>query len=185
MDTLTFISSIVSSLAWPTAAVILAVLFRVPLQKAFDRLKTAEVPGFKAEFEDRLKQAEKQADKAALPPAPPAPEHDDRPPSSRIFESWRELEAYLNDMYMRHKGSRPRYTDLREFLYELGSKSLIPRESIAIFNDLRGIRNQAVHPRGEGQDVTSLQADEFANLTARLMQQLKLIDSAPHALPKA
>ena len=180
MDKLTFISHILSSIAWPTAAVILAFVFRTPLKEILERLTKLEVLGVIADFDKKLKEAEKQADKADLPPAPRQPAIAyDRPPSSRTFEAWRTLETYLNDLFMQHKGSHPHsYTQLREFLYELANDGRIPQQSTALFNDLRAIRNRAVHPRADEPDVSSLQADEFVNLTSRLVEQLKRLDTA-------
>jgi hypothetical protein len=181
MDYLTFASNIVSSLAWPVAAVTLAVIFRESLEKIFERLKTAELPGVKAEFVTaKLIEAEKQAEKADLPPAPPqAAIEDDRPPSSRIFEAWRILEQSLNELFIKHKGSHPlTYSQLREFLYELAGDGRLPPQSIAIFNDLRAIRNRAVHPKADAPDVSSSQAKEFAGLASRLVELLKLIDKS-------
>lgn len=186
MDPLTFVANLVGSVAWPTAAVILAFAFRVPLKEILERLTKLEALGVKADFDKKLKEAEKQAEKADLPPAPRQPAlQDDRPPSSRVFQAWRELESHLNDVFTRHTGSPPRsYTALRDFLHELETKGVIPRESIALFNDLRAIRNRAVHPRSDSPDVSSLQADEFANLTARLIEQLKRLDTATVGQPR-
>lgn len=178
MDTLTFISSIVASLAWPLAAVVLALLFRRSIERLLERMTAAKVPGFEAEFEKKLKEAEKEADAANLPPPPDAAASlDGRPPTSRVFESWLELETTLNELYCRRRGATPsKYSDIREFLYSLGAEGKLPRESISIFNKLRTIRNQVVHAKADGPELTPAQAEEFSLLTARLIEQLKRID---------
>lgn len=50
MTGLQFTASIVNSLAWPTAAVVAAVLLRKELRDAFRRMQSLKFPGVEATF---------------------------------------------------------------------------------------------------------------------------------------
>ena len=79
-------ASVVGSLAWPVAVVILAVLFRRQVASAVESLQEFEAPGFKGKFRNKLDDAAETADallaeqvelaeapaSSAAPPVPPA-----------------------------------------------------------------------------------------------------------------
>ncbi len=50
--------------------------------------------------------------------------------------------------------------------------NLLPPEAVSLLNDLRALRNVAVHPRDEGPPPTAEQAREFVLLSQRLVQAL-------------
>ena len=58
---MSFVASLVESLAWPTAALMAALVFMSSLRGAFRRLKKVEGPGFKAAFGSQLAQVEESA----------------------------------------------------------------------------------------------------------------------------
>lgn len=178
MDLLTFIAEIIKAVAWPIAAIVLAVLYRASIVKLLERVKSAKGPGFEAEFGEQLSQIQREADEADLPPATTTPvASDDRPPPTRVFESWQSLEMLLNELYLKAKGSPPRtYSDLRGFFYELVDKGRLQPQVKSIYNRLRIIRNRAVHPQAGDTPISEVEAKEYADLTARLVEELKAVE---------
>lgn len=117
MAVLTFVSALVNALARPAVTITVVILFRDAFRALLTRVRSAEGAGFKSEFEDELKQADKKADEADLPPAPALDTGAyDRPPSTRVFEAWRQLETLLYDVFTSRKGEAPQtYTELLNF----------------------------------------------------------------------
>ena len=62
MDWLQFIASVIGSLAWPAAAVILGFMFREQVRKLLDKMKSLKAPGgIEAAFEQEAKELNVQA----------------------------------------------------------------------------------------------------------------------------
>jgi hypothetical protein len=107
---LQFGAAIVNSLAWPLAAVLIAVFLRKQLLTAFQRMKSLEFPGGKAEF-DTLGKVEQAVAVVASGTGSaadgPAARHDlaefsvvqaliENAPGQAVIDAWQLLEYHLN-----------------------------------------------------------------------------------------
>src|SRR5260221_11590560 len=72
MDWKTFFANIISSLAWPAAAVAIIVLLRIPVARLVTLLRKLKWKDLELDFAEKLEEAEKEADAAQLPAIKPA-----------------------------------------------------------------------------------------------------------------
>ena len=63
MDWLEFISSVVGSVAWPSAAVFLGFMFREHVRKLLDKMKSLKAPGIEASFTEKVEEVAVEAKK--------------------------------------------------------------------------------------------------------------------------
>jgi hypothetical protein len=152
MDFLTFISSLVQSLAWPAAIALIAFWFRGELRSLFPRLRRIKHKETEIEFiaeVERLK-----ADVEADLPAIPAPAEEDVDVLNRLAEI--EPRAAISEAYRRielaaaravQRLNIPVDTSLRtpsRYISMLSQKHLDPKRFRQV-DELRKLRNEAVH----------------------------------------
>src|SRR5260370_1218861 len=117
MDWLQFLASLVKSLAWPTALVILVLLFRVPVRRALLSLTRLKYKDLELDFGRELKELEKEAKAIDITPQPPksiAPTQRDssqllqeaaqlaqRFPEPAVAVAWQAVEDELMQAVMR------------------------------------------------------------------------------------
>lgn len=179
MDRYQFIADVVRSLvslAWPVALVVATYLFRDKLNELLPllRLKYKDL-----DVSFRLDQAEKEAE--ALPPGEepptPTPEETDKfirlaqiSPSSAIAEKSREVEQALADFSEAVGLKDQRMRGWLAWTRELRKHALIDTATAALLDDLRAIRNAAVH--GGGRVLTEDDAFRFGALADKLISSL-------------
>ncbi len=166
MDTLTFISNMVSSLIWPIVVVFIVVILRRPLRDLIAdlgrRLRSLKFPGGEAEFSDELAEIKEAADEANLPPAPISPpvgpllleiEEYERQwvklaelsPRAAITEAWQQVEIAMREVAQIPERE---YRSLLTVIRDLGKRQILTTDILAIVGELRGIRNTAAHGLG-------------------------------------
>jgi hypothetical protein len=151
--------------------------------KQLERLTKLKVPGVESEFSEGIKEAEKKAEAANLPDvvAPTPTEKPvsitwdkkaspeawiDRYPEIAILQAWKEVEEAVSDKYGRQiKGNRVIHA---------------PQEIRPVYEQLRQLRNKAAHG-GPGQ-IRAADAEEFIQLSKRLLAQVEKTDSPPRPL---
>lgn len=82
MDGYGFIASLVASLAWPTAAVVIASTQRKPVGRLIDRIKKAKLFGTEVEIGDELEKVRTALENEPDTPALPAPAEAPTSPST-------------------------------------------------------------------------------------------------------
>jgi uncharacterized protein YutE (UPF0331/DUF86 family) len=175
MDWLQFLSSILASLAWPAAVVICVLLLRRELIQVMRRLRRIKYGDAEAEFGERLEEVEE--DIAQLPvPVSPEPEVVERQleykgldrfsNSSQVFVSWLAVESAILNL-ARTAGllqpNMPSYTAAELLL----RNQLIDRSTFRAIQELRELRNIAVHPT-DARAVTKEEANRFKKLADRV-----------------
>jgi hypothetical protein len=160
MDWLTFISKIIDSLAWPASIAFLFYLLRNDLPTIAKYIKKLKYKDLEMEFGESLKAVDKET-KEAIPAVPDTiaisgqtlDQVKDRlnsiaelAPRSAILEAWLQVESAAVDV-VRKKGisdfkSMPGPMRLRDYLIK---GELLNKRQIAIFEQLRVLRNEAVH----------------------------------------
>lgn len=160
MDVLTFLSKVVEAIAWPGTVIILLAIMRKELPaiaKSLSRLKYKDIElEFGAATQaiaDEVKQAvppsEKEISLFGLPQGAAQAKLEaiaELAPRAAILEAWLQVEAAAADV-IRTKGlaspsSFPGPLRLREGLQKGG---ILNARQVAIFEQLRTLRNEAVH----------------------------------------
>lgn len=150
MDWLSFIASVVGSLAWPGAVVCVALLLRRELKGLLPFLRKLKAGPVEAEFERELKEVN-----ASLPSTRPRLlegrsqllQLAELSPRAAVLEAWRGVESASRRAALQHASGSP-VPDVSSPLRAinlLAQRKLISGEEIALFHDLRGLRNQATH----------------------------------------
>lgn len=156
MDWLTFIVELFKALTWPVVVVAVVLLLRREIRDLLPFLKRLKAGPVEAEF-DREVQEIKSGVETQLPSIPPSvttsPEQQkllqlaEVNPRSAIIEAWRGIEFAARKLLE----SRDPSLTLREhqspiaLLKALNRLEVLTRDEVALFNDLRSLRNQAVH----------------------------------------
>lgn len=179
---LPFIARLVEALAWPAVLTGVLIWLRKPLADLAVALRTAKVSGMELTFDRGLQAVEHQVEVADLPVADNAKAQsvhvaDGRSlssyldsiaivsPRAAISEAWRYVETA---MYRALEDSgEPRRLNPREAAHALFRKELLPEDALGVLEQLRRLRNTAVHA-GE-MDLTAAQAAEYAQLAERLI----------------
>ena len=108
MDQLSFIASIVSSLAWPTVVVIVAILLRKPMMRVAPYLRTLKYSDIELSFGQEVAEVQRVAE-AKLPTQPESRHLPDTiweeimrlseaRPRTAIREAWRRVETELTNL---------------------------------------------------------------------------------------
>ncbi|GCF88138.1 hypothetical protein [Shewanella sp. M-Br] len=160
MDWLTFFSSIINALAWPATLITLLVLIRKQLPQIARSLRRLKYKDIEVEFSETAKAIANEV-KAIVPAAQAenkiAGQEKEQvkarleaiaelAPRAAILESWLQVEAAAADV-IRQKNlgpsnSYPGPMRLRDSLQKGG---VLNNRQLAIFEQLRTLRNEAVH----------------------------------------
>lgn len=157
MDWLEFIASLVNSLAWPGAVVILVLILRKPLSGLIPLLQRLKYKDLEIEFGKRVEEISEEI--VATLPRPtlkyvPSPSEShaiqlaEVSPRAAVVEAWREVERAVIGAAERHDLStgkeQGRVTSLRA-IRSLEQAELVERDKVRLLNDVRVLRNQAAH----------------------------------------
>lgn len=155
MDWLQFMASLVGSLAWPLAAVVLGFMFREQVRKLLDKVKSFKAAGLEAAFaEDTKKIADRVEAKLPAPAekspldcsmgqkfVPPADER----PSAVILDSWWQLEHAVGDMVNELSIETKHPANIGNCLDAL--KDFLPTDTRIFIDELHKLRNQVAQNR--------------------------------------
>lgn len=154
------ISKLLASVAWPTAAVLIAYFFREELRQLFGRLESLKYKDAEAKFNKQLKEAQE----AAEPVRQKIPEGWEKAsaramftqyeqfrriaevsPRAAILEAWIDVEvaiyAAAEKAGLEVKGPGNAYSLARNLV----SLNKIPKDILPFFEKLRRLRNDAAH----------------------------------------
>lgn len=165
MDWMTFVSSLVGSIAWPVAAFAIAFLFRSQIRKLLDRLRKLSVGDNSMDFSKELEEAEDTAkaivaeSAEALPSAPNAlPLPDTRTqqlialaPAMAVMDIWKPLERKIVKLAEPLALSRMKNRDGKTVPgARIGARILLDNGVItsatySLVRDLNELRNRAAH----------------------------------------
>lgn len=151
MDWLTFISSLVRSLAWPVFALILALLFRDQILQFGSFIKKLRAGPIEAEFEHDLEQLRSLSPGRVDVVSARAGEEEtfltelaERHPSTAILEAWTRLERAARVLLssQQNEDSDPGEVStarLPELLVRVG---LIDQPQVTLYHELRRLRRE-------------------------------------------
>lgn len=180
MDSLSFVSSVIGAVAWPVAAVVIAFAFRSELRALVPLLRKLKAGPIEAEFERDVKAIEQEA--GSIVAVKPPEELEGRQemlrelarvnPRSAILEAWLGVESAVRKAALQRTGGSPPpdvSSPLRT-MRELVQNEIVTSGDAALFHDLRGLRNQAVHIQDFNPSYES--ALEYVKLASLLEARL-------------
>lgn len=188
MGWLEWSASLAGSLAWPTAAVIIAIIFRGQIKGLLSKLRKLSWGDKIADFSDKLDEVEIQTKSSAAPEEPaPLREQDiiterfvkllEIAPGAAVLDAWIEIEKLISTLVNQHIGStrithhgdkavkrRGTITNLAA----LANTEVLPDELYRMLVSLQQLRNRAAHESISGQD-----AIRFQSLAVEAKRQLE------------
>lgn len=182
MDSLTFIAKIIESIAWPIASLILVILLKAEIQSLLPFIKRLKAGPLEAEFERELRELRTTVEiDPVLPPTEKTLSTAEQKllqlieinPRSAILEAWQGVEAYARklvvDLGLHDPG--PESRPLLDTYRAIARANLLSLEDLALFHELRSLRNQAAH--AEDFNPTKEAALNYVQLASRLRVKLE------------
>lgn len=179
MDGYQFTSSVIGAVAWPIAAVIIALAFRTQITGLLKRIKEASWGETKVSFSDQLDKVEAGARPLELTPDAPGLPQAQAPvplgdrfqtllaisPNLAILDSWADLERSLRNLAQQHNLTENIET-MRPDQLALGlkSKGHLTVAAMKTVSEMRALRNRAAH----SEDITAADALRFGELAQRM-----------------
>lgn len=181
MDTMQFLASLVSSLAWPVAVVVVLILFRQritelfdqlprrvkagPLELEWDRAAAVTATGLAASQHERQERTDATPieDLADLSPLAEAA------PRAAVLDAAARVESSLRARFESSDVDVPPSRGMRDLARRAQDAGLIESETARSIEGLTIMRNLAAHTRDE---VTPERAREFLTLAEAIIYQL-------------
>lgn len=172
-----FIVQTIVAVAWPAAFVTVAFGFRTEVKVLLSRLKALKVSGAEVGFSELLDEASREA--AAIPAiqTPSAMIDIDeevvaKHPHFAVIEAWRAIEAEISGLMQVIDPTIPSHEiNVFRSLRMLRKTELVSFDILELLEDLRRIRNAAVHDKEP--NITNGQALEFLSIASRVEDALK------------
>lgn len=194
MTGLEFLASVIASLAWPATAVALVVILRRPLSAVLMKTKRLKYKDLEMDFEQELKELEAKARAISVEPKQKALEPDarsvdaqtllsqaeslaDELPHVTVALAWSAVEDSLAGAVMRLAVSPdyPPYNSSSKNAQLLLGQGLIDKETLALLDGMRTLRNAVVHRAAEAP-VTADQAREYLALARGICEKTDALD---------
>ena len=187
MNLFEFISSIISSLAWPVIVLIIVFILKNPLSKILISLTKFRYKDLEMEFE-RLKSSTKSLPETIESKTIPESERiiyssleeqiadiAPRSPEGAILIAWSTIEAAVSSAVMRLAISPepPSYRSVIHNVECLKKSTDIDKTVFAILNDLRTVRNQVAHVRERRYKISVEQALSYGKTTEKIIKILQ------------
>ena len=195
MDWLTFIANIVSSVAWPASAVVIALIFRSQLTDLLKRITKGKFAGGEFEFSEsaqgQLADAKVDLQTNDAPDDSSEDENEldvayrllEISPRAAIIEAWRIITERAQIKIMDEIEDSSESSDFTDSGDLLGRHfpparmteyfrkyRILSADEIELFDELRHLRNQAKHV--EDFDIGDKKSKEYLILAELLMEHL-------------
>jgi hypothetical protein len=191
---LTFISNLVSSLAWPITVFVIILVLRHQIATLLPNVRHLRYGDFEVEFGKKIEHLKEEIEQANLPrleapgpgvlgEVPPVPrtanylmELADVFPRAAILEAWTEVELAAKEAAARtgmdvHPDRSLKFMTMQTLLETLQRNSQIDKSVPSILRDLRALRNSVAHTRQV--DVSTSKAKEYVRLALRVASALR------------
>jgi hypothetical protein len=183
MDTLTFISEIIKSLAWPIAVAFLVLMLRKPIAHLIPLLRKLKYKELEMEFSEEI--AELKAEATVPITSTGQPTITQTAPPSRllqlvnfstraaIMEAWLEVEVAATEVASSFwnqpsNDTFRNYPNLGEYLLQC---NVIDAKQLETFNKLKQLRNKAAH--AEALNLSENDAKSYIELASALAAHIK------------
>jgi len=151
MNTLQFVSELIKALVWPLTVSVLALVFRVEIRALLGRIRKGKVGPAELEFEATMRSLERES-KSLGTEAPqttlasPVVALAGAEPRAAVISAWLQVEDAIEQLiYSRTHVPEEVPRNRTALLRALTRSELLDAEHIALLNDLRALRNQAVY----------------------------------------
>jgi len=193
VDWLTFVATVLGSLAWPAAVLLIALLLREPIRALLPLLQRLKYKDLEVEFGKRVEEVRdevvRELPSDVLPELPTGESAAlarlaEVSPRAAVLEAWREVESAATSAARAIGGDAFRNKALTfEAIRLLEQTESLDRSVISLLRDLRGLRNEAAHAPDFVLSKDS--ALEFATSASAVARYLKKVaDRASQANPK-
>jgi hypothetical protein len=183
---LTFVTGIAAACAWPLIIIILAFSLKTPLLDLLRDVKRFRYGKFEAEFERGIRNLEQEAEEAELPSGERM-EQDTAPglasrlyrlaeinPRAAVIEAWLLVEEELRAAAMQLGLHTSPQASSIQILRALSKEQLISKSLLSITDELRHLRNIAVH---EPEFVIEMnEVIDYIRLSLRVVEALSNVD---------
>lgn len=174
-----FVVTLLVGIAWPVAVVWVAYLFKDEIRALLHRMSQLKYKDVEAKFELGLAQAEAKAIAIDIPKpfAPPSPEVTskleslrriaDVSPGAAILEAWVLVEEAAGKSGFAQGAAQPRVNPYL-FVEELVRLGKLPAGSEGLLDQMRKLRNQAVHL--PDFSISQDEADRYLELASKMSE---------------
>ncbi|UZM14228.1 DUF4145 domain-containing protein [Pseudomonas kielensis] len=152
MDWLQFVSSVVSSLAWPAAVIAVVVLLRDPLGKLVPLIRTLKYKEWQidvgqelAAVKVSLESTDVQTHEEAEEPTPVFRQLALIEPRAAVLSAWAPVELALKDLSRKHHDSFKVGMPIFLVIESLCKEGILDPKTYEVLGRLMRIRNEAVH----------------------------------------
>ncbi|OYX89762.1 MAG: hypothetical protein B7X90_06530 [Novosphingobium sp. 17-62-19] len=169
--------SLIGALAWPLAALVIALVFRRPLLTLLARLDELSWGDKAARFAHKLDRLESEAPPALAEPDGPeialTGDHGrfikllDLSPNAAVLDSWSRVEEALQGLALAHSLAS---TDAAKASRALQQRGVLPARTVGMIGEMRSLRNAAAH----NQDISVSDALRFRNLAKGVLNEIRL-----------
>jgi hypothetical protein len=190
VDYKTFIAEIVKALAWPVTVLGIVYILKQPLARVILTLTKLKYKDLELEFEDKLQDAKKEAERANLPPSPLLAavtkdtylELATHSPREAILEAFSEVLDAALETAKRHglAGTQSSLKDSPMALIRLlRNAGVLDAQQELVFKQLRVLRNDAYDSPTFA--LTAASAIQYVTLAKRLADYLRAKSPTPSA----
>jgi hypothetical protein len=187
VNTLEFISSLIKSLAWPIVVLTIVILLRQPLIRILSSLNKVTFNNLEMDFEKKLDEIESSLeDKEQIFDKDQENNEQDEQikevaavsPNASITMSWSMVEQEIQATIQRLAISPdyPAHNSPFKNIVLLKNYNILDIETLNILNELRNLRNKAVHSHASDIKLTYLDALKYHELALKVVQVLKNIE---------
>jgi hypothetical protein len=184
VDTLTFISNVIASIAWPASIVLAAFVLRGPIRELLKLLTKLRYGELEFNFERKVEKLEIQAGEA-IPASDTAgvvqkqllsneiASLAETSPRAAIVEAWLQLSSAALRALKKKGFPVPPGKEISPRFVEdsLGEANLLSKEQLKLLRQLRTTRNSAVH--GSSFNVDAGAALTYVSVARQLSQYLE------------
>ncbi|MGH8897186.1 MAG: hypothetical protein ACRDZ4_09235 [Egibacteraceae bacterium] len=191
MSNLEFLASVLESLAWPAAAIVIALLFRHQLRNLLSGPMSRMKAGpFEVEWDRLLSEAETELDK------PPQPGHETTlsgplseelapvvtvDPTTAVLEAHARIEQELRRLLQGSTNTDSERMGAVRLVRLAADAGVVPREMVAAIEGLSVLRNLTAH--GRANAVTEEQAYDYLAMAEAVLFALSRASDGHNVRP--
>jgi hypothetical protein len=183
MNWLQFSASVIGSVIWPLAILVIVFIFREEVARLLKQAKKLGAAGISVELSERVAAARNSASIVQGEQDARAPETTKLDPitlelartfpEAAVVQAYRELERVLQQIKAHLADGKPHRTS-EEVVQALYDKGEISKSVVQLFEDLRQAKNSAAHAKGEDTLTRgeAMELAEQAKLLTGLLQKI-------------
>lgn len=179
---LDFVSSVVASLAWPIAIVLIALILKKPIVNLLRTLRFLRYGDVEFEFDQELKKIEgKIEENQPLPPVQTIEESKAKDlfeelvaasPKAAVLATWQEVEYTMNELANQLNIDTKSWRSPVNLVNVLKSNEQITSNAVELLLELRKLRNRLAHT-GPSVEIAESEARRYREIANSVIMQLR------------